>query len=98
MKIYQHGYDNLQYCPYVDMVSLYSHFQDYTFGCNTKVQYIKQNVQYNEYPKIHHFSYIKWDSIPKYNPKYHIKWGLHTNIEYNTMKYHVHTLKRVSSI
>ena len=52
---WQHGYDNLQYCPYVDMISLYSLFQDYTFGCNTKVQYIKQNVQYNAYPKIHQF-------------------------------------------
>ena len=77
--------------------TMYSHFRDYTFGCNAKVQYIKQNVQYNALPKIHHFSYIKCHSIPKTTQFLLQKWGLHTNIEYNTMKYHVHMLNRVSS-
>ena len=38
-------------------------------------------------PKSPYFYHEKWDSIPKYSPKYHIKWGLHINIEYNTIGY-----------
>lgn len=75
-------------------ISLYLHFSRlYSFF----LSFSHISKKCHSIPKIHHFSYIKWDSIPKYTPKYHIKWGLHKNIEYNIMRYHVHTLKCVSS-
>ena len=61
--------------------TMYSHFRDYTFECNAKVQYIKQNVQYNALPKIHHFSHIKVSLNPKNNPIFTTKVGTHPKIQ-----------------